>query len=51
MEEMRETYTNLVPKLAGKRPRRRHKCRWEDNIKINLKEFPCGDRGIRIVPP
>jgi hypothetical protein len=30
--EMRNGYTILIRKLEGKRPHRRPRCRWEDNI-------------------
>jgi hypothetical protein len=36
---MRNTYRIVARKLEGKRPLGRHKCRWEDNIKIDLKEI------------
>jgi hypothetical protein len=35
-------YRGLVGKSEGKRPLRRHRCRWEDNIKMNLQEVGCG---------
>ena len=28
--------------MEGKRPLRRPRCRWEDNIKMNLQEVGCG---------
>jgi hypothetical protein len=33
----------LVGKPEGKRPLGRPRCRWEDNIKMNLQEGGCGD--------
>jgi hypothetical protein len=39
MEEMRNAYNVLVGKLEGKRPLGRPKRRWEDNIRIYLKEI------------
>ena len=30
-------------KPEGKRPLGRSKCKWEDNIKMNLQEVGCGD--------
>jgi hypothetical protein len=36
--EMRNTYSILVRKPEGKRPLRRFRCRWEDNIRIDLRE-------------
>jgi hypothetical protein len=38
MDEMREVYRVLV----GKTPLGRTRCRWEDNIKIDLQELGCG---------
>jgi hypothetical protein len=32
-----------VGKREGKRPLRRSRCRWEDNIKIDLREIGWGD--------
>ena len=32
----------LVGKPEGKRPRGRLRCRWEDNIKMDLQEGGCG---------
>jgi hypothetical protein len=32
----------LVGKPEGKRPLGRSRCRWEDNIKIDLQEVGCG---------
>jgi hypothetical protein len=31
----------LVPKLEGQKPLARHRCRWEDNIKMNIEEILC----------
>jgi len=31
-----------VEKPEGKRPHRRHRLRWEDNIKVDLQEVGCG---------
>jgi len=36
--EMRNAYTVLVGKPEGKRPSGRLRLRWENNIKLNLKE-------------
>jgi hypothetical protein len=41
MGEMRNAYKILVGKPEGKRPLRRPRHTWEDNIKINLKEIGC----------
>jgi len=35
-------YRVLVGKLEGKRPLARPRRRWEDNIKMDLKEMGCG---------
>ena len=32
----------LVGKPEGRRPLGRPRCRWEDNIKIDLQEVGCG---------
>ena len=42
MSEGRDLYSVLVGKLEGKRPLGRHRRRWEDNIKMDLKEVGCG---------
>ena len=41
MRERRSVYRVLVGKLEGKRPLGRHKRRWEDNIKLDLKDVGC----------
>jgi len=33
----------LVGTPEGKRPLGRSRCRWEDNIKLELQELGCGD--------
>jgi len=38
----RGVYRVLVRKPAGKRPLGRPRCRWEDNIKMDLQEVGCG---------
>ena len=35
-------YRVLVGKPEGKRPLRRPRSRWEDNIKMDLQELGCG---------
>jgi hypothetical protein len=35
-------YRILVRKLEGKRPLGRPRCRWEDNIKMDLREIGWG---------
>jgi hypothetical protein len=40
--EMRYRYQILVGKLEGRRPLGKPRCRWEDNIKMNLREIGFG---------
>jgi hypothetical protein len=42
-EESRGTYRVLVRKLEGRRPLERPRRRWEDNIKMDLREVGWGD--------
>jgi hypothetical protein len=35
----RGVYRILVGRSEAKRPLGRHRCRWEDNIKLNLREI------------
>jgi len=42
MGERSGVYRVSVGKPEGKRPRGRHRCRWEDNIKMELQEVGCG---------
>jgi hypothetical protein len=42
MGEKRNGYRILVGKPEGKRPRRRSRRRWEDNIRIDLREIGYG---------
>ena len=42
MGEKGGVYRVLVGKLEGKRPLRKTRLRWEDNIKMNLQEVGCG---------
>jgi hypothetical protein len=37
--EKRNAYRILVGKLEGKRPLGRPRCRWADNIKMDLREI------------
>jgi hypothetical protein len=39
MGEMSNAYNILVGRAERKRPLRRPRCRWEDNIKIDFKEI------------
>ena len=41
MELCRNAYRFLVGKPEGKRPLGRPRSRWEDNIKMNLREVDC----------
>jgi len=43
MGEGRAMYRDLVGKPEGKRPLGRPRCRWEDNIKVDLQKVGCGD--------
>jgi hypothetical protein len=42
MGEKRNEYRILVRKPEGKRPLGRPICRWEDNIKMDIREIGCG---------
>jgi hypothetical protein len=42
MGEGRKVYKVLVGKPEGKRPFRRPRHRWEDGIRISLREIGCG---------
>jgi len=42
MGERRGIYSVLVRKPEDKRPLRRPRSRWEDNIKMDLREVKCG---------
>jgi len=39
MGEMRNAYEISVGKPEGKRPLGRSRCRWEDNIRMDLREI------------
>ena len=41
MEQSRNAYTVLLGKPEGKRPLGRPRRRWEDNIKMDLREVGC----------
>jgi hypothetical protein len=36
---MRNEFSILSAKLEGDRPRGRRRCRWEDNIRMDLREM------------
>jgi hypothetical protein len=42
MGEKKGAYRVFVGKPEGKRPPGRHRCRWEDNIKMYLQEVGWG---------
>ena len=42
MGEERGVYRVLVGKQEGKRPLGRPRCRWVDNIRMDLQEVGCG---------
>jgi len=42
MGEERGVYRVLVGKLEGRRPLGRPRCRWVDNIRMDLQEVGCG---------
>jgi hypothetical protein len=42
MKERSDAYIVLVGKPEGKRPLRKHKRRWVDNIKMDLREVGWG---------
>jgi hypothetical protein len=42
MGEEKGVYRVLVEKLEGKRPLERPRCRWVDNIRMDLQEVGCG---------
>jgi hypothetical protein len=44
--EKRGVYKVLMGEPEGKRPLRRPRCRWEDNIRMDLQEVGCGGSGL-----
>jgi hypothetical protein len=44
MGEWRDAYVVLIGEPEGKRLLGRHRCRWEDNIKMDLQEVEWGHR-------
>jgi hypothetical protein len=45
MAEVRSAYSILVGRPEGRRPLGRSRRRWEDNIKLDLREIGFGDVG------
>jgi hypothetical protein len=43
MGERRGAYRALVGKPEGRRPLGRPRCRWENDIKMDLRKGGCGD--------
>jgi PAS domain-containing protein len=43
MGEVRDAYNILVQRPEGRRPLGRPRCRWEDNIKMDLREIGFGN--------
>jgi hypothetical protein len=43
MGEVRGAYNILVGRPEGRRPLERPRCRWEDNIKMDLREIGFGE--------
>jgi len=43
MEDMRNAFKNLVGIPEGKRPLRRHRRRWKDNGRMDLREIEWED--------
>ena len=48
MGESRGAYRAVVGKPEGKRPLGRPRCRWEDNIKMGLREIGRGIEWINV---
>jgi hypothetical protein len=46
MEEMRIKYKILIGKPERKRPLERLRCRWENGIKMEVKEIECENVGL-----
>jgi hypothetical protein len=46
MGENRKVYKVLVRNPEGKRPLERPSRRWEDGIRIDLRNTDCGDGGV-----
>jgi hypothetical protein len=48
MGEERKMYNILVGKLEGKRPLGRQRYRWEDGIRMDLREVGWGGGGVSL---
>jgi hypothetical protein len=48
MGEKRAAFTILVGRPEGRRPLGRPKCRWEDNIKMDMEEVGWGMDWIQL---
>jgi hypothetical protein len=46
MEEKRNVYTLLMGKPEGKKALGRRRCRWVDNIKMDMREMVWGWYGL-----
>ena len=46
MGDRRGAYRVLVGRPEGKGPLERPRRKWEDNIKVDLKEVGCGGHGL-----
>ena len=49
MVERTGVYRLLVGKPGGKRQLGRPRCRWDDNITMDLQEVECGGYGLDVV--
>jgi hypothetical protein len=49
MGEGRNVYRFLMGKLKGKRPLRRPRRRWEDGIKMDIREIGWGGCGVHLL--